>query len=384
MADRIKDERLQALFDAGIDVYSISKTNTIENCLYEAFLTYIKHERGKNGVYGILGTKIHDKLEQIMNSEATKDDLLPTLNEELSDLDMLGIDFPKDFKGGTSIRDGWVADMEHFCTNFTQPKGKFKTEELIIYNLDDFYDEKLAQKEEQKKARYIQGYIDLIRENDDGTISIYDWKTSSQFSENDLIHHGRQLVLYAISKEAEGFKIKQTAWIMLKYVEVTFMGKARVNSKEETKITKVLNRGKIIKELQKHLEYDLSKMGFNELDIEIMIDEAKKQNSFDVFPKEISSKYKIKPYVREYEITEELKKETIEYINSMADLFESLTVEDESCWTPRNFTKTNNKGSESEDTFFCNVLCNHRDTCKHIKKFNDLKALSKSIEEDLF
>ena len=46
MAKRDKDPRLQALFDAGKNVYSISKCNTIEECLYETFKSYIEHDKG--------------------------------------------------------------------------------------------------------------------------------------------------------------------------------------------------------------------------------------------------------------------------------------------------------------------------------------------------
>ena len=91
MAKRELDPRLKALYDAGKKVYSISKINTIDECLYEAYNAYVLHDRGTNGVYGILGTKIHDKLEEIMNGKATPAELPSTLNEELSDFDMLGI-----------------------------------------------------------------------------------------------------------------------------------------------------------------------------------------------------------------------------------------------------------------------------------------------------
>ena len=127
MAKRDKDPRLQELFSAGKNVYSISKCNTIEECLFEAYNTYILHNKGTNGIYGILGTKIHDKLEEIINGKATVDELPTTLNEELLDLDMLGVEFPKDFKGNDTIRNNWVADMKHFCKTFQPPKGTFKT-----------------------------------------------------------------------------------------------------------------------------------------------------------------------------------------------------------------------------------------------------------------
>lgn len=373
MAKRDKDPRLQALFDANKNVYSISKCNTIEECLYETFRSYIKHDKSTNGIYGVLGTKIHDKLEEIIKGEATVDELPETLNQELLDLDLIGLEFPKDFKGNDTIRNNWIADMKHFCQTFQPPKGVFKTEELVIYPLSD--------------DRYVQGYIDLIRENSDGTISIYDWKTSTDFKAAELVHHGRQLVFYALAKEAEGFKVRDVSWIMLKYCEVSFMGKKRSNSKNKTEIVKVLNRGKLVYELKDHIQCDLEELGYDELDIEIMYKNALQANSLDVLPLEVRERYTIKPYVRQYSITDELRQETIDYLNRMADLFESLDQDDESQWPPRQFTRINGNGNEVEDTFFCNNLCNFRNTCVHVKRFNDqwaLRKLDKDEDANLF
>ena len=263
--------------------------------------------------------------------------------------------------------------MKHFCQTFQPPKGVFKTEELVIYPLSD--------------DRYVQGYIDLIRENSDGTISIYDWKTSTDFKAAELVHHGRQLVFYALAKEAEGFKVRDVSWIMLKYCEVSFMGKKRSNSKNKTEIVKVLNRGKLVYELKDHIQCDLEELGYDELDIEIMYKNALQANSLDVLPLEVRERYTIKPYVRQYSITDELRQETIDYLNRMADLFESLDQDDESQWPPRQFTRINGNGNEVEDTFFCNNLCNFRNTCVHVKRFNDqwaLRKLDKDEDANLF
>ena len=307
-----------------------------------------------------MGSKIHDVLEAIINKKATEKDLTPALQAELNDLDMLGIEFPNE-----NIKTSWVADMNHLCNNFIQPTGKFTTEELVIYKIDE--------------NRYVQGYLDLVQHNKDNTISIWDWKTSSQFSKEDLLHHGRQLIFYALAKEQEGEIVKTVGWIMLKYCQIDFMGKARTNSKNETLITKICNRGKIIKELQSYIESDLEKMGYDEVDIEISINEALETNSFDNLPQEIKNKYIIKPYVRKYEITDELKQETLDYINRTADIFESKS-KDKTEWTFRKLI--NDKGKD--DTFFCNVLCSHRKSCPEIKKHNELKMLLQSNDEELF
>jgi len=130
MAKRETDPRLQELYDTGCPVYSISKCNIINECLYEAYNTYVLRRKGINNIYGVLGTRIHDKLEQIIKGESSADELPDTLNQELLDLEMLNIQFPKDFRGNDSVRDNWIADMTHFCKTFEPPKGKFKTEQL--------------------------------------------------------------------------------------------------------------------------------------------------------------------------------------------------------------------------------------------------------------
>ena len=163
---------------------------------------------------------------------------------------------------------------------------------------------------------------------------------------------------------------------MLKYCEITFLGKARKTSKEKTTLTKVVNRGKIVKELKSYIEQDLTELGYDEVDIEIMIDTALKNNEI---PHEVADKYTIKPYVRKYDLTQENVEETLEYINAVADTFES-----EKEWKPREFTRVSRTGKESEDTFYCNTLCNYRKKCKHIKDFNEKKDKTKTDDSDLF
>jgi len=358
------------LYDAKKKVYSFSKLSTIENCPYEAYLTYIQKEKGADSVYGILGTCVHDKLEEIMNDMASKEDLKRALNKDLEQLDLLDLHFPKDFKGGDSIRQNWIADMTHFVEHFEKPEGHFKTEEFILYKIDDDH--------------YIQGYADLVRcDSEDGTVqSILDWKTSSMYTGEDLIHHGRQLVIYALAKEQLGIEINELAWIFLKYVNITFMGKKRSNSKEKTEITKTVNRRKIVSELEKYIRDDLIDAGYDEIDIEMYMMQAHQINSLDVLPDEIKSGYVMKPCILKYELTDEVREECRQYIDDMISLFESIDDQDRK-WIPRNFYKETRFGKK-EDTFFCNFLCNHRKTCKHLLKFNEDKlAEQRSLEDFL-
>lgn len=364
IATREKNNEIEKLKEQGKRFYSISKADTIDQCHYQAFLAYVKRSKAIPNVYSLMGSTIHDVLEGIINGDNKVSDLEIALDNELAEMDMLGFDFPRDRRGGTSIRDAWIKNMRHFCKNFVPPKGQFETEQLFIYPLSD--------------NRYVRGYIDLVQTIDEANkvISIWDWKTSSQFRKDNLLEHGRQLVLYTIAKEHEGYTVKDVGWIMLKYVQIDFYGKLRKNSKTKTKMTQVCDRHKIVTTLKPYIESDLTEAGYDELEIEMYISECLQNNSLDCLPDEIKSNYTIKPYVRKYKITDELKKETLDYINKQADIFESLPKEDASKWQPKLIDK--------DSEFFCNYLCDYKGVCEYIKKYNLEKQMQKISDDDLF
>lgn len=365
---------IQELRDAGKVIYSISKLNTIADCEYEAGLTYKRHQHGDDGVYGIMGTTVHDTLESIMNNRATEADLLPAMQKELAELEMLGIEFPKDRKGEDSIKDRWVADMTDFCKTFVRPKGTFETEEFFCM---PFIDENGRERDD----RYLQGYVDLKQFNKDGTVSVWDWKTSSKFNTADLVHHGRQLVGYAIAMERQGYQVSRAGWIMLKYAQVTFMGLARSNAKQESEIKKVVQRSKIVSELKSHLERHMALEGYDELTTELIL----AKDSWEEIPESVRNHYIVKPFVWEYPVNEETKREFWKYCNEMADKFENMS-DDENDWSHREFFKRNKSGKKNEDTFRCVVLCNHRKTCKPLQEYFEMKdaAPAETDEWDLF
>lgn len=365
---RETDPRLQKLYDSGEEIYSISRIDSINNCLYGAYLTYKLHKRGSNNVYAIMGGKIHDVLEKITNGEATEKDLLPAMQAELDDMDALDITFPKDSKGGDAIREGWIKDMEHFCTTYKAPRKKnLSTEELFIYTTST--------------GKHLIGYIDL-QHNKKRTTDIYDYKTSTLYKGEDLKSHGRQLVVYQMGKEQENQKVGKVAWIFLKYVDITFMGYKTAKSKEKTLLTKTIERKKIGTEMEKYVERDLLDAGYDEVDTEIFLNEFKQTNKFDCLPKEIKKQYKIKPCVLDYEVTDEVKKECEDYINQTIEMWESLG-DDVKNYPPRSFTKIQKNGKEVNDIFFCTSLCQHYKECPFIRDFLDTLDTTND-DEDLF
>ena len=365
--ERASDKRLEELRASGKTIYSISRLDTINHCLYEAYRTYVLGDRGETNVYAMLGSKVHDVLENIVNGISTESDLQPAVDEELEDIELLGLSFPKDSRGGDAIRQGWIKNMEHFCATYKSPKnnGNLHTEELFIYKTP--------------KGNVLQGYIDLYSDNKDGSISIYDYKTSSLYKGEDLKSHGRQLILYALGKEQEGFKVKSVAWVFLKYVNITFMGKKTSKSKNKSELTKTIERRKIAQELCDYVEDDLAELGLDEIEADIILNDFKRANSFDVLPEAIRDRYKMAPAVVKYEITDEVKAECIKYIDDTIEMWEGLTE-----YPPLSFTKVQKSGKVVEDVFYCAALCGHGKQCPYLKEFFDKKNMDDNVEEDMF
>lgn len=374
--EREQQNIVEELRNKGIEVYSFSRLECINHCLYEAYNTYILDKRTEQipNIYSVLGGRIHDVLENIMNDNAKKEDLIDAMNQELEDMNMLGIEFPKTKDGNDSIRQGWISDMTNFCSTYKKPEGEFETETFFLYKTPN--------------GHYLQGFIDLLRKNKDDSISIYDYKTSSMYKGEEIKKHGRQLVLYALGKEQQGFKVKSISWIMLKYVEVSYIGKKRSNCKEESRISKIIERKNIVKELIPVIEYKLHKYGIDEIDIEVIIEEAKQRNKI---PEILACEFTIKPYVMRYELNDEIRTDCNNYLDETIEKWESLK-KDKKNYPPLNFTRTkkiitkDKDGREIEtekiieDCFYCYSLCGYSKSCSHFQRYLDTKQ--KTTQDD--
>ena len=366
---RKPEQRIKELMDSGVKVYSISRLDCINRCLYEAFETYRRGNRGEGNIYALCGSKVHDVLEGIVNGSNTKEDLLPAVNTELDEAEMLGYEFPKMPDGSDGIRTKWIDDINHFCTHYEPPKvsDNLSTEELFIYK--------------SPKGNVLQGYIDLQKKNKDGSVDIYDYKTSSLYTGNAIKEHGRQLVVYQMGLEQAGVKVNSASWIFLKYVEIKFKGKKTVKSKEKTEISKVVERCKIGSEMAKYVEQVMIEKGFDEVDIEIALKDFRTSNSFTSLPEEVEKEFKMLPYVCKYEITDEIKKECEEYIDDTIEFWESLGS-DENDYPPLTFTKQQKNGKMVSDTFYCSKLCAHRRSCRHLQDYLYQSSFGLDIKTD--
>ena len=148
------------------------------------------------------------------------------------------------------------------------------------------------------------------------------------------------------------------------------MGKKRSNAKNKSEIVKNINRGKIVKELDKYIRDDMEEAGYSATDIDMIMYQAIEENSFDVLPDDIKSLYHFEPCIVTYELNDEIRQECIDYIRRVIDTFEAIDPNNPDVWPPREFYKTSKSGKQQEDTFFCNFLCNFRKSCEHLKEFH--------------
>jgi len=330
----------------------------INQCAFQAYKKYVLHEKEKPNIYSSLGGRTHDVLEGITNGTNTEGDLLSAIQDELEDMDMLGIEFPLDRNGENSIRENWIKDMEHFARTYVAPKNKkLKAEEMVLYK--------------SPNDVWLQGFLDLQWIHKDGSVSIYDFKTSTLYNGKDIASHARQLILYALAKEQEGVKVRNVAWIFLKYLSVTFQGYKTSKSKQKTEITKHIERRKLYSELEKYFRTDLEEMGMDSLDVELILDKTKQACIIGAdLPEELKDKYTIKPCVISVDLTRDAIDECIKYIEDTVKMWESLDSADEKNYSPCKFTKiVSSTGKEVLSCFFCSSLCGFSDNCYHYKDF---------------
>lgn len=333
--EEVKD-KVKELRDNNIPVYSISRLNAVDSCAYEYYQTYIKKQKSIDNIYGLTGSHMHQIIEDICNGN--KADPKEELEVILNDCEMLDIHFPNE-----KIKDKWCANMRDFVAKFSKPEwfDNAESEVQFLFEID---------------GEYLQGFIDIIEFLDDNYINILDWKTSSKFAKKDLIEKGRQLIVYGMAMEQLGFKINSVGWRMLKYCVVSW--KLKNGSTKE----KVCERGFWIKECENDICKELSSLGYSDLDIEILIENAKNTNDITLLPKEIQDKYKIVDYTQYYDYTEENKKECKKYIKEKIKQIKE-NMDNDLFWLPKEI----NYGSE----FYCSNLCGHRNNCEYLKKYHD-------------
>ena len=311
------NDKLQEIRDKGGIIYSISKINNYNTCPRQYYYTYIDKKPQRAGIYGILGTSCHSDLEELYEGNDTQ--IKPNnFNNEWVKADLFGIKFPSD-----KIKENYKKDIDGFYNNYKKREGEFISELGFILQIDD--------------KHYLTGFIDLIQLLDNNKVKIIDFKTSAMFKDEKLLSAGRQLIVYQLALEQlYGLETVENGWEMLKYLKVTIgNNKAKIVSAREW-VSKCESQLRTLLKKNTNIEPIM---------IDMYLAQCIKNNSIETLPRNIQDMVTKEIYFMPYQITEELKQETIDYIRNSINVIESIDDKDINMWQP------------SINDFFCKNLC---------------------------
>lgn len=287
---RLTSEQLQALMEKeGVDrIWSWSKINCFHISPYEYYLKHIKKakEDRADSIYVTTGGIAHEVLEKFYTNEITYNQMVELFEDGwVVAVDIADLKFDRsDEERNNKIKAKYYYDLVHFFSNHTCLSNKPIIEQFVKVKLEN---------------NLFQGYIDIVFKDDEGYITIQDWKTSSIYKGAKAENESGQLVLYAISLIQQGVprdKIK-IRWNFLKYVSVECEQK---NGKIKTR---QIERCEIGESLQTSAKTWLNHFGYEPDEyLKEMID----TNSIDCLPDEVKAKFSISDCYVYVDLTEAL------------------------------------------------------------------------------
>lgn len=322
---REKIPEVEKLKKEGKTVWSFSRLDCFENCKLSYKYGYIDKVNGKDNIYNLVGTFMHDNKEAYLNKLTTKEKWLSDFDDYIFELQMNGVNFPNEI-----IKNNYVESISHYIKHQEDNNNKNIIEKFVLYQIDE--------------NNWIQGYIDYI-DVKDGIFRIIDFKTSSEYTGEKKIKAGRQLILYKIILEyITGRNVSFVGWDMMKYCYVC---KKQKNGKIKRYF---IQRNKIAKEMKSRYYKDLISIGKLDFEADMIVSEM------NDIPEELNDIYWIEDGLVEYEISEEVENEVRNFVNKTI-----LNIKNEKEFEPYNITK--------EDNFFCGNLCGYKNVCWKWKEY---------------
>lgn len=235
---------------------SFSEVTEFETCPHARYLHRILKVDGRNNIYGVAGSLCHDLLERHYMDGVTKEDMVTEFEQGMIQIFKDGYSFMSDKVGNS-----WLQNMRMYYQGFESDDNIKSCEDFVAMPLW-IHDEKL-------QGVYSQGWIDTILENDDGSISLGDFKSSTIFKGEDLKDKSKQLILYSIMYEYMYKKpVKSIFFDFMKYSDIEYRdAKGKVKQK--------------IVERKDMYMYDIIKS--NKAYVFVELDEAIKKHTLDWF-----------------------------------------------------------------------------------------------------
>lgn len=261
-------------------LWSYSRVSTFVTSPYEYALKYVDGIKAKedrqDSIYTSLGSAGHQCLEDFYTNKIKFDEMLGQFEDSWTtcyDIAQLKFDRCNEEKN-KSIAEKYKLNMLHFFKNHVPYKYKVMIEMPIIVNIG---------------GNIFVGYIDGSYKDDDGDITVIDFKSSSIYKGKTLEEHSKQLKSYALGiHQSTGIPLSKIhgCFNFLKYVTIEY---TQANGKTKTKDVERVNLGEA---LQANLKVWIKKLGYeNQMDefLKMVLDD----NSIERLPEDLQSKYKI-------------------------------------------------------------------------------------------
>ena len=202
---------------------SFSMLNTIETCYRQYKFQYIdRAEKEENNIYTYLGSLAHSLIEKLYRNEINKNIACSEWEDKLNNCKYYFLDYTRSeneekrnemFEKNELYGKNYNNNMIHYFNNFNKLEySKFFQEKKVFFEVGKLLKNDIFNK-------YVfSGIIDFIGVNDDGSLDIIDYKTSTIYKGSKYDLHSYQLILYAICLELLGYRINKIGWNFLKYV----------------------------------------------------------------------------------------------------------------------------------------------------------------------
>lgn len=300
---RKTNEELQALKEYyGVkELWSFSKVNKFVTSPYEYYLKYILHvkEDKRDGIYTTSGGTIHDILEKFYSREIKYEDMISTYEGALFLFDQAELKYNKtDEEKNAKIANKYEECIKHFFKYHKPFTQKAMIEQFAVTKIGD---------------HVFQGYIDFIFQDDDGTVTILDWKSSTIYTGDKVLKEGKQLLIYAQSLIQHGMPMEKIkiCWDFLKYVNVSFV---QQNGKPKTR---QIERNAIGTSLVSTIKTKMkATKQYTEEEINSYLELVITTNSLECLPKTISDQFTIEDCLVYIPLSEEILKNLNEEVIS--------------------------------------------------------------------
>lgn len=252
---KTKFELDQIMTDNNVSrLWSWSRYKTSVNDLYGYYLKYIKgvKEDQLQNSYAMLGTVLHDGLEDILNGTRTLQEVIDDYEDKALEYSVFGIKFNRtDDDKDESIAYRYNYSNVHFLKNFD------------VHNLigDETHCE--AYVKAKVGSQLFAGYTDLRTKRGDEVI-ITDFKSSSIYTGKKINEEAGQLWLYALAESQTGTPIEniKCRWLFTKYA--TIVSKMKNGKTRESHVQRHELGAKLVSSASmwlKHLGYDEAEIG---------------------------------------------------------------------------------------------------------------------------